>query len=285
MKRRSRKINNVWLGAFILFAFLACYLVETNAPGYGAGRITYGEMIRRTTANQTSEGTESVMNQEEVEMENELARPVRKVAFLTFDDGPSENTKKVLDILEQYNIRATFFMVGEEITPEREDMIRKMVADGHLIGVHTYSHDRQAIYQSETSCIEDFMRVYNRIVEVTGVEPVYYRFPYGSANYYITGFGKQVISEMEKEGLVYYDWNVSAEDSVGKTTQSAILNNIKIFKKYNEPVILLHDGSINDLTAKTLPIIIEKIIAAGYEFDTIDHRSKPYQWKHNWEQK
>ncbi len=197
----------------------------------------------------------------------------RKVAYLSFDDGPSEQTVIVLDTLKEEGIHATFFLIGEEITPEREEIVRRIVEEGHTIGLHTYCHDYTTIYSSVDAFLADYEKVCRRIYEVAEVRPSIYRFPGGSSNRY----GKRVIdtaaAEMERRGFCCYDWNVSAEDSVGKPTRYSIRTNIfKDVFRYDEPVILMHDSATNELTVSMLADIIKEIREAGYEFDTLDHR-------------
>lgn len=276
--------KKVGVAVFIMVILLACYFIQQGADLYRANRQTYGEYKANGKQNETTKAV--IANTKQVEIENLIAednkQEIKKVAYLTFDDGPSENTEKVLQTLKKYNIKATFFMIGNEITKEREPLVKQMVEEGHLIGIHTYSHEKNEIYCSKDACILDFQKAYDRIYEVTGIAPTVYRFPWGSANCYIKGYCNEVIKEMDQKGLTFYDWNVTAEDSVGRPTSYSILKNISGFKKYNEPVILMHDGQSNKLTVKMLPEIIEKIKAAGYEFDTVDHRTRPYQWKHDW---
>lgn len=203
-----------------------------------------------------------------------------KVAFLTFDDGPSYITEKVLDTLKEEDVKATFFMIGEQITEDKEPLLKRMVEEGHLIGVHTYTHQVKEIYSSTDACIRDVRKTAERISEVTGSEPLYYRFPWGSANCFITSFCDELIDSMQKEGYIYFDWNVSAEDSVGKPSKQTIIRNVrKDYKKYQEPVILMHDSSINANTAEALTNIIEELKQDGYRFATIDKRSKPCQFR------
>lgn len=197
----------------------------------------------------------------------------KRVAYLTFDDGPSDNTRKVLDILEKYNIKATFFMIAETITPERYDLVKEMMAEGHVVGIHTYSHNYRQIYASVEAYLNDFYLAYTRMYEVTGQQPTVFRFPGGSSNCFMKGIKKEVIAEMQRRGFTYYDWQVSAEDAVGNPTRRSIMRNVaKDFKRFRKPIILLHDSSINSLTVQSLEDIIKLIKEEGYTFDTVDKR-------------
>jgi peptidoglycan/xylan/chitin deacetylase (PgdA/CDA1 family) len=204
----------------------------------------------------------------------------KKVAYLTFDDGPSTNTFEILDILQENGIKATFFIVGKAITDEGEDALRRMKNEGHAIGIHTYSHACNEIYCSVERFLKDFNMVYEQIHEITGERVNIYRFPWGSNNGYSKNIKDALMEEMERRGFLCYDWNVDANDSVGKPTEYSIRRNIeKDLKNQDHPIILLHDSSVNDLTVKTLPGIIRMLRDKGYDFDTLENR-EPYQF--NW---
>lgn len=201
-----------------------------------------------------------------------------KIAYLTFDDGPSENTFEVLDVLEELDVQATFFVVGSSISKKGEICLKRMVNEGHTIGIHTYSHLCNEIYCSVERFLEDFNTVYQQIYDITGERVNIYRFPWGSNNEYSKGIKDALLEEMERRGFTCYDWNVSADDSIGKPSSYSILQNIKKdLSRENHPIILMHDSTINDLTVKTLPKIIQMIGEMNYEFDTLDNR-EPYQF-------
>ncbi len=204
----------------------------------------------------------------------------KKIAYLTFDDGPSSNTFEILDILQERDIKATFFIVGKAITDEGEDALKRMKNEGHTIGIHTYSHACNEIYCSVERFLSDFNMVYEKIHEITGERVNIYRFPWGSNNGYSKNIKDSLMDEMERRGFLCYDWNVDANDSVGKPTEYSIRHNIeKDLKNQDYPIILLHDSSINKVTVRMLPGIIHMLQEKGYEFDTLNHR-EPYQF--NW---
>jgi len=203
----------------------------------------------------------------------------KKIAYLTFDDGPSSTTCDILNVLEKYHVKATFFVLGCTITEEGKECLKAMVEQGHAIGIHTYSHSHKKIYASVEAYLDDFYQDYELIYEITGVKVNIFRFPWGSTTSYNKGIRKELFAEMERRGFTYYDWNVSAEDSVGKPTTYRIKKNImKDLERFKFPIILMHDSSINELTAITLPDIIDSIIEKGYTFDTLNHKG-PYHFK------
>ena len=101
--------------------------------------------------------------------------------YLTFEDGPSDNTGEILDILAQYDVKATFFVVGKE-DEESKALYQRIVDEGHTLGMHSYSNKYSQIYQSDEAFEEDFERLRDELHQVTGVNSIYYRFPGGSSN-------------------------------------------------------------------------------------------------------
>ena len=165
-----------------------------------------------------------------------------KTMYLTFDDGPSvENTGRVLDILKERGVKATFFLVGENVRKNPE-MARRIVEEGHTIGIHCDVHDYETVYESVDSYIEDFEAAYQTVYEVTGVETKLFRFPGGSINSYNQEVNEAIIEEMTKRGYVYYDWNASLEDAVGdKTPEELIANGVSTTLGRKKIVMLAHD--------------------------------------------
>lgn len=203
-----------------------------------------------------------------------------KKVYLTFDDGPSRQTEKVLDILDRYQIKASFFVVSANLTESGTEALKRAAAAGHVIGMHSDTHDYKKIYTSVESLLKDYEKVYNMIKETTGLTPRLYRFPGGSYNSVGRQCILQAIPEMERRGFAYYDWNVTAEDAVGHPTASSIKKNIfRELQRIESPVILMHDGSCNSLTVEVLPEIIDELVRRGYSFDTLDHREPCcFQW-------
>lgn len=165
-----------------------------------------------------------------------------KTMYLTFDDGPSEeNTRKVLDILRERNIRATFFLVGENVRKHPE-VARQIVAEGHTIGIHCDNHDYEALYESVDSYVADFEKARQTVYEVTGVETNLFRFPGGSINAYNQKTGSAIIREMTDRGYIYYDWNASLEDAVKNPDPKQLIENgVSTTLGRKKVVLLAHD--------------------------------------------
>ncbi|MCH5266340.1 MAG: polysaccharide deacetylase [Lachnospiraceae bacterium] len=215
----------------------------------------------------------------QVKAENE-----KKTAYLTFDDGPSENTRKILETLQEKKAVATFFLIGNEITPERENIVKQTVAQGNAVGVHTYCHEKNKLYSSAEGFFEDFEQASKAIQTVTGKVPKLHRFPWGSNNGYVSSYVDTLHEKLQDMGVRSYDWNVSGEDSIGGTVaQSTIFQNVKKdVTRYQQPIILLHDSATMKNTAAVLGEIIDYIRDEGYEFDTLDNREEymfPASWR------
>ena len=140
-----------------------------------------------------------------------------KTVYLTFDDGPSARTDEILRVLAEKNVKATFFVIGQA-EEENLDRMRRIVAEGHTIGMHSYTHDYNSVYSSVEGFLDEFYRIFCQIRDATGVTPTVFRFPGGSINGYDAGFYQEIISEMIRRGFVPYDWNVSSEDAATNRT-------------------------------------------------------------------
>lgn len=186
---------------------------------------------------------------------------MRKV-YLTFDDGPGKYTEDILAILERYDVKATFFVVGKE-GEEAEAAMRDIVAAGHTLGLHSYSHKYNEIYKSVEAFAEDFTRLQDYVSEVTGVQSKVYRFPGGSSNT-VSDMGMgQFIDYLESRGVEYYDWNISSGDgsSILLDVQTIVANCTRDIEIYDNVMILMHDSADKPTTVEALPIIIENILA------------------------
>lgn len=202
-----------------------------------------------------------------------------KVAYLTFDDGPSVLTPKVLDILKQNDIKATFFVVGRS-DPQSKNIMKDIVDQGHTIAMHTYTHDYEKIYASPTAFLDDMSKVSDLIEEATGVKPELLRFAGGSVNSYNKAIARQLANDLTRRGYTYYDWNVSAGDAErGATKQSIYQDTINQTVQFEKAVILFHDSGKKHDTVEELPKIIQELKSKGYRFDKLDSSVKPIQFK------
>jgi len=195
-----------------------------------------------------------------------------KVVYLTFDDGPSDNTSEVLDILDQYDCKATFFVVGLE--PDYYDMISEAYKRGHTIGMHTYSHDYATVYASTTAYYEDLDAIARVVKQQIGYVPCFIRFPGGSSNTisasYTSGIMTTLAQEVQEQGYQYYDWNVSCGDGAEHTADELVDYATSEGEGVDNIILLLHDSTAKDTTVEALPRIIEHYQEQGYAFKAID---------------
>ena len=189
-----------------------------------------------------------------------------KYVALTFDDGPSANTGRVLEILEQYGVKATFFVVGTSAaTPAGQEWLKRIAAAGHAIGMHSWSHDYKKVYASVEAFLEEFNSLYQWIYQTAGVYPSVYRFPGGSLNGYNRGVYQEIIAEMTRRGFVYFDWNASAQDATVHPRPAWEISADCLRGIGRELVVVLaHDSAARSTTVDALPAIIEGYQNAGY---------------------
>lgn len=196
-----------------------------------------------------------------------------RTVYLTFDDGPSENTADVLDILDQYGIKATFFVTG--INPEYFDMIGECYARGHTIGLHTYSHEYDQVYASVDAYWDDLNAIGEVVSEQIGYVPCFIRFPGGSSNTISANYTQGIMTELSLEvvdaGYQYFDWDASCGDGAEHTADELVdATMADTSYGYTSIVFLMHDGAGKQTTVEALPRIIEYFQDEGYEFAAID---------------
>lgn len=186
---------------------------------------------------------------------------IRKV-YLTFDDGPSSNTGEILDILAEYDVKATFFVVGKE--EERyQPLYKRIVEEGHTLAMHSYSHKYDEIYQSKESFAADLSKLQEFLYDTTGVWCRYCRFPGGSSNTVSRVDMHVLIDYLEEQDMSYYDWNIVSGDASSSyiSPEAIVRNSTANLRNFEEAVILMHDASDKDSTVKALPTLIEQIQA------------------------
>lgn len=198
--------------------------------------------------------------------------------YLTFDDGPSENTDKILDILDDYGIKATFFVNGRE-DEESLATYKRIVDEGHTIAMHSYSHKYSEIYSSLDAFKKDYEKIQNLIYDTTGVESMYYRFPGGSSNRVSNAHMSDYIKFLNEQGIVYFDWNVSSGDATSQafTADELVENVMSDVVKYKTSVVLMHDAKTKSTTVQALPEIIEALQKSGALILPIDENTDVIQ--------
>lgn len=205
---------------------------------------------------------------------------IRKVVYLTFDDGPSFNTPKILKILKQYHVKATFFVTGQE--PAYFKYIRKADQQGCCIGAHSYTH-QFSIYRSEATYFNDLNSIEKVIQHYIGHRSRLVRFPGGSSNtisrHYAYGMMSRLTKDLLNRGYQYVDWNVDSTDASGNHVPVNQLIRNATDTSLSHVCILMHDAGAKRTTVQALGSIIQSYRQRGYTFDTLDHA--PYVFHHH----
>lgn len=195
----------------------------------------------------------------------------KRVIYLTFDDGPSVHTNRLLDILKKYNVKVTFFVTGNG----DDSIILREYQEGHKIALHTNSHNYAYVYSSVNNYFNDLNTISQKVENITGYKPNLIRFPGGSSNTVSKAYSKGIMStltkEVENRGYKYFDWNVSSGDAGGTTTSDGVFMNVVSTLKEDSFVVLQHDtqGFSVDATER----IIIYGLQNGYTFETLDENS------------
>ena len=191
-----------------------------------------------------------------------------KVIYLTFDDGPGPDTPRLLEILDKYNVKATFFVVNTAFV----NTIADIHQHGHTIGIHTATHSFREVYASEEAYFADLYKMQNIIKELTGVETMLMRFPGGSSNT-ISRFNKGIMTRLtelvEQKGFRYFDWHVDSKDTAGaKTPEEVFHYTVSGIGTKNTVILLQHDNKSYSVDA--VEDIILWGLENGYSFQTLD---------------
>jgi len=199
--------------------------------------------------------------------------PNGKTIYLTFDDGPSAHTNRLLDVLKKYGVKVTFFVKGGTVYPQ---CLTRAAAEGHTVAIHTYSHNYNQIYASDEAFMADLEATQNVIFQQTGQKAMLTRFPGGSSNTVSSAYNKGIMTRLTKKllelGYQYFDWNVDSKDAAGAKTADEIFDNVvKGVGNRTNSVVLQHDTQGFSVDA------VERIIAwglcNGYTFKALDQNS------------
>ncbi len=197
--------------------------------------------------------------------------PGTKVIYLTFEDGPGPYTQQILDTLEAYDVRATFFVTA--LNPEYESLIAAEADGGHTVGVHTYSHNYNQVYSDEDAFLEDFNRMNEIIYQQTGEYAHYFRFLGTSNNKQSRSINRGIMTRLTKSmtdaGYEYVDWSVSSEDYYGDLSASAIIDTVTSrIASRDISVVIMHDSYAS--SADAVESIVQWGLENGYTFRAVD---------------
>jgi len=200
---------------------------------------------------------------------NNIYSSDEKVAYLTFDDGPSKSvTPLILDLLKQENIKATFFVLGSRVELN-QDTIKRMYKEGHYIANHGYSHIYGNIYANPGAVLDEYNKTQDAIKRALGMDydGHLFRFPGGSSGGKYNNVKKESKTLLTDNNIAYIDWNALNSDAAGAKTKEAIIESTKqTVGSKNSVVILMHDAGDKILTYEALPEIILYLREQGYTF-------------------
>lgn len=295
-QRRRRRINRMktailWIiTLWILLSMTACIVLSIRVASLNkkmnkiydylttsSGDVVMSEEDYADITGETLSEGDVTMNYN-TDSDNQVVDAESRKVYLTFDDGPSDNTDEILDILKEYDVKATFFVVGKTDEHSRQ-MYRRIVEEGHTIALHSYSHKYSEIYSSVEKYDKDLEKLSKLILEETGVTTHYLRFPGGSSNQVSDVDMEEFIKLVTDEGYTYYDWNVVSGDATSKSysAKDLIDNVVSGVEHFQESMVLMHDASNKDSTVEALPKIIKKLKAEGYVMLPIDDNTKTIQ--------
>lgn len=237
--------------------------------------------------NITYEADKYAVDAKEVQaMANDTYKGEGKYVFLTFDDGPSNSTEKILNTLKEKDVHATFFVLGSSIEKDskRQEYLKEELKSGNAIANHSYSHDFKKLYPGNKLNIDSFMNELNKtndiMKSILGEEfdCKVLRMPggYGTRKYYKDPSLKEFDNILQENGIINVDWNALDGDAEGKPySTEEMLNYVKKTSKgKNHVVILMHDAAGKEKTVEILPQIIDYYKNEGYEFKVIKNTSK-----------
>lgn len=282
----SRIKSAVWaclLGFVILLVLAGFFILYRIGQEYAK----QAEELQRLTEELQEAKTEKLLWQQMAAEKEQQEDPLVQGAstaegvqdyrvYLTFDDGPCENTLKVMDILDEYQIKATFFMNGQESDLAKE-VYSRAVEDGHVLANHTYSHVYKSIYESWDRFYEEILKMEQCVEQQTGYTVAkIIRFP-GGSNCGRESVMREIKGRLDELGYRYFDWNVSGEDAIyADVPGSEVYQNVmRYIEGKKVAVILLHTTNKTNGTVEVLPDIIDYLLKEGYSFHTLDEQDAP----------
>ena len=199
-----------------------------------------------------------------------------KTIYLTFDDGPSYLTEKILDILKEENIPATFFVTSRGIDTY-SNVIKRMQEENHTIALHTSTHNYSYIYSSDENYFKDLEEIRNKVYNITGVKSRIIRLPGGSSNTvskkYSKGIITRITNRLTENDFYYFDWNIDSLDASGSVSKEVIYNSVTRNIHSGTNVVLMHDSSTKETTVLALKDIIKYAKDNGYTFAKITKKT------------
>ena len=254
-------------------------IVETEDQTELSESISSQEEIIESDSNQieNTSDTEIVTANEETPIVDNAESDISTTSiYLTFDDGPStEITPQILDILKEYDVKATFFILDYDYNSEKEELVKREINEGHTVALHGTSHDYSSIYSSLDSLMNNFTNLQEKVFTSTGYFTSIIRFPGGTSNTisknYTEGIMTQAVDYINSQtNFIYFDWNVDSDDAGSAKSKEKIYDNvISGLRIGHVNVVLMHDASNKIYTLEALPSIIEYCLVNGYTLSPI----------------
>lgn len=214
-------------------------------------------------------------------VDNMAAEGDHHYVYLTFDGSPSNNTNAILDTLKFYNVKATFFVVGND-SEEMKSVYQRIVDEGHTLGMHSYSNQYSTIYASTDAFKADLVKLREYLKNITGVQSDFYRFPGGSGNQISDINMVDYVRVLNDYKIAYFDWNVSAGDATNDYSVEDVVNSVVSgVKDYKTSVVLLHDANNKSTTVEALGPLIEALEKMDAELLPIDENTNLIQYIHS----
>ena len=224
------------------------------------------QVVRITTGNQEEKLDDLI---EQIDVSDMVPdEDGENVVYLTFDDGPSYITPGLLDILDEYNAKATFFVIGQEVQAQPH-IVRRIHQEGHLVGNHSFIHHQEKLYASTESFEEEVIQAEEVIQGITGERPRVFRPPYG-AHPDLTEEHMQVLRD---RGYHNYFWNVSSGDTAAPPPGAEVIaeNVLTGIQNTPSPIVLLHDSRGKENTKKAVEQVLRELTFEGYQFEVLPH--------------
>ena len=252
-------------------------LEESDKNRYNEVEILTGDTVNSKDVSTTFNATPNDLT-EEKKKNNDGKDFSDKKVYLTFDDGPSIYTEDILKILDKYGVKATFFVIGK--TDDHSiRMYKRIVDEGHSLGLHSYSHDYNIIYNSLADFKKDFTKLRNLLYDSTGYRVDIFRFPGGSSNPAGKKTVSAIIDYLNEESIVYFDWNVVNGDATGKElTASELYSNVmEGVKLHTRSIVLMHDTGTKKSTVESLNRLLKELTENGAQLLPLNDEVTPIQ--------
>ncbi|HEK9102325.1 polysaccharide deacetylase family protein [Bacillus cereus] len=258
------------LGVVLATAFYMFFLIGTlsSTPAKGIAK----ENVKQVNTQQEKKNETSPTRQKRPD-----GKPVGKVVYLTFDDGPSTLTGQFLNVLKEHNVKSTFFMQGSNLqNTSFQENVKRTVKEGHYIGAHSMTHNSNKLYKNG-QFVPEMKEALALIHDITGTNPKLVRPPYGSA----PGLkSEEIRNQIVEAGIKVWDWTIDSNDWKLKDNPNQIIENVKMATTEEVEVVLMHE---KPQTLQALPEIIKFYKEQGYEFgvyNDTDHFHLNFQKDH-----